>query len=67
MMKGISDKNIEILLRVAKTNKGLRAFFGSPHGMIALRNEAARRGIYATAAERERAVKSVIQKLEEAS
>lgn len=46
MLSRMNDKHIAALMRVAKTNKGLRPFFGNPKSMIALRVEANSRGIF---------------------
>jgi hypothetical protein len=51
MLSRLSDSTVRTLLRVGKKNPGLRAFLSHPRGMIALRNEAARRGIYYTKCE----------------
>jgi hypothetical protein len=51
MLSRLSDSTVRTLLRVGKKNPGLRAFLSHPRGMIALRNEAARRGIYRTECE----------------
>ena len=59
MLEGLSDQQVERLLRVAKTARGLRPFFGNVKGMIALREEAARRGIYRTKDEADRMVERV--------
>lgn len=52
MLEKMRDKHIETLMRVAKTNKGLRPFFGTAQGMIRLRMEAYSRGIYPTHGDR---------------
>lgn len=52
MLEKLSDKTIETLLMTAKKNRALRRFFADPKEMIRLRQEAARRGIYATEIER---------------
>ena len=46
----LSDKTVKRLLMIGKRH-GLKPFFGHPKAMIALRDEAARRGIYATRCE----------------
>jgi len=46
----LSDKTVTRLLMIGKRH-GLRPFFGHPKAMIALRDEAARRGIYYTKCE----------------
>lgn len=51
MLEKMEDKHVAALLRVAKRAPGLRPFFGSPKGMIALREEASRRGIYGSISE----------------
>lgn len=64
MLQNMSDEQIATLLKVAKRNKGLRPFFGSARGMIVLRNEAARRGIYATAGEEVEVRRQVFDRME---
>lgn len=46
----LSDKTVKRLLMIGKRH-GLRPFLGHPKAMIALREEAAKRGIYATRGE----------------
>lgn len=65
MLERLSDEHIATLLRVAKTNKGLRAFFGHPKGMISLREEAHSRGIYATKSEADLIIKRVCNAMED--
>ena len=65
MLRNMKDEQIATLLRVAKKNKALRPFFGSARGMILLREEAARRGIYATIGEANAAVDAVTSRMEE--
>lgn len=67
MLERLSDDHIATLLRVAKTNKGLRPFFGRPRDMIRLRDEAYARGIYLThgdMAEADRMVSRVCKAME---
>lgn len=65
MLSNMKDEHIRTLLHVAKTNKALRPFFGTPHGMIALREEASRRGIYRTECEANRIMRDVFREIEE--
>lgn len=70
MLANMSDQQVERLLRVAKTARGLRPFFGSARGMILLREEAYRRGIYLTHGDRaevERQVDQVCSKFKDAA
>lgn len=67
MLEKLKDRHIEALLRVAKKNAGARPFFGSARGMIGLRNEAARRGIYGSAAEAENVIRDVCRQMEMAN
>lgn len=46
----LSDDTVKRLLMIGKKH-GLRPFLGHPKAMIALREEAAKRGIYATRGE----------------
>ena len=46
----LSDETVKRLLMIGKRH-GLRPFLGHPRSMIALREEAAKRGIYATRGE----------------
>jgi len=46
----LSDETVRRLLMIGKRH-GLRPFLGHPRAMIALREEAAKRGIYATRGE----------------
>lgn len=46
----LSDETVKRLLMIGKRH-GLRPFLGHPRAMIALREEAAKRGIYATRGE----------------
>ena len=59
MLERLSDDHIVTLLRVAKTNKGLRPFFRGPREMIRLREEAYARGIYLTHGDRAEADRTV--------
>lgn len=52
------------LLRAAK-KKGLTPFFGNPKGMIALRNEAARRGVYGSESEALKVQREVFARMED--
>lgn len=65
MLSNLKDEHIQTLLRVGKRNKALRPFFGSAKGMIALREEASRRGIYRTPDEAQRVMNAVIAKIED--
>lgn len=64
MLSNMSDEKIATLLKVAKKNKALRPFFGSARGMILLREEAARRGIYATKGEASKVFDAVTSRME---
>jgi len=46
----LSDETVKRLLMIGKRH-GLKPFLGHPRAMIALREEAAKRGIYATRGE----------------
>ena len=63
MLDKLSDEHIATLLRVAKKSRALRPFFGSPRGMIALREEAARRGVYRTKCEADAVFGAVIEEM----
>jgi hypothetical protein len=65
MLSNMKDEHIAALLRVAKTNKALRPFFGTPKGMILLRQEANRRGIYGGMFEADAVVKGVFFQMED--
>jgi len=65
MLSNMKDKHIAALLRVAKTNKALRPFFGTPKGMILLRQEANRRGIYGGMFEADAVAKDVFFQMED--
>lgn len=67
MLSNMKDEHIKTLLAVAKKNKALRPFFGTPKGMIALREEASRRGIYRTPDEERRVMTAVFTEIEDAS
>ena len=60
----LSDHQIRALLLNGKVN-GARPFLKNPRGMIYLREEAAKRGIYASKNEEERVMKSVILMMED--
>jgi hypothetical protein len=64
MFEKLKDRNIQTLLMIGKRG-GAYPFIRDPRGMIALRNEAAKRGIYATKGEEERAVMEVMRRLED--
>lgn len=66
MLSEMKDEHIRTLLRVAKKNKALRVFFGPPKGMIALREEASRRGIYRTQSEEQNVMRDVFREIEDA-
>lgn len=59
MLERLSNDHIATLLRVAKTNKGLRPFFSGPKDMIRLREEAYARGIFLTQGDRAEADRMV--------
>lgn len=65
MLSNMKDKHIAALLRVAKTNKALRPFFGSPKGMILLRQEANKRGIYGGYLEADTMLKNAFAAMED--
>jgi hypothetical protein len=65
MIERMKDRHVAALLRIAKTKRGLRPFFGTAKGMIALRKEAARRGIYASVGEANEVFMQVTQAMEE--
>lgn len=68
MLEKLSEKHLATLVRVAKTRSGLRPFFGSPKGMIKLRDEAYARGIYLTHGDKmeaDRKVQRVCSKMED--
>lgn len=65
MLSGMKDSHIETLLRVAKTNKALRPFFSHPKGMIALRQEAYKRGIFGSNSEAARVCASVFTAMDD--
>ncbi len=65
MLSNMKDEHIAALLRVAKTNKALRPFFGSPKGMILLRQEANRRGIYGGMFEADAVARNVFYQMED--
>jgi len=67
MLGNMKDEQIATLLRLAKRSKALRPFFGSARGMITLREEAARRGIYGSASEANRVFGSVVLRIEESA
>jgi hypothetical protein len=61
---GLKDETVKRLLMIGKRS-GLKPFFGHPKAMIALREEAARRGIYATRSEEAIIEKAVFARMEE--
>jgi hypothetical protein len=64
MLENMKDRHVAALLRVAKRAPGLRPFFGSPKGMIRLREEASKRGIYGSDGEALRVERLVMQMIE---
>lgn len=64
MLDRMNDRQVAALLRVAKRAPGLRPFFGPVKGMIALREEASRRGIYGSDSEALRVERQVLFMIE---
>jgi hypothetical protein len=65
MLSNMDDRHIETLLRVAKKNKALRPFFSHPKGMITLRQEAYKRGIFGSNSEASRVCSTVFEAMED--
>lgn len=60
----LSDDTVKRLLMIGKKH-GLRPFLGHPKAMIALREEAAKRGIYATRGEELVVERAVFARMDE--